>query len=70
MARMQALLLRAKVQTSTTELVEPFRLLDNPGFPVVLTSLADDTVGASVDVLGFPVNDTNVDGSSTTASGW
>ena len=33
-----------------------------PGFPVVLTSLYDDSVGAGFDLDGFPVMDTNNDG--------
>lgn len=33
-----------------------------PGYPVVLTSLYDDTVGASLDPLGRTVTDTNNDG--------
>ena len=41
------------------------QVVGQPGFPVILTSLADDTVGASVDALGFPVSDTNVDGTAT-----
>ncbi|NBP89284.1 MAG: hypothetical protein EBU59_12470, partial [Planctomycetia bacterium] len=46
------------------------QVVGQPGFPVVLTSLADDSIGASVDLLGFPVTDTNVDGTTTTpASG-
>lgn len=38
------------------------QVIGQPGFPVVLTSLYDDTVGASLDAYGFPVTDTNVDG--------
>lgn len=42
------------------------QVVGQPGFPVILTSLADDTAGASLDAYGFPVNDTNVDGATTT----
>ncbi|NDC63034.1 MAG: hypothetical protein EBZ59_03405, partial [Planctomycetia bacterium] len=37
-------------------------VLGQPGFPVVLSSLKDDSVGASLDSLGRPTNDTNADG--------
>ncbi|MEI6504403.1 MAG: hypothetical protein WCO90_00805, partial [Planctomycetota bacterium] len=47
------------------------QVLGQPGYPVVLTSLADDTVGASRDPLGITVKDTNGDGPSTgTAADW
>ena len=47
------------------------QVLGQPGYPVVLTSLADDTVGASRDPLGITVKDTNCDGPSTgTAADW
>lgn len=36
------------------------------GFPVVITSIKDDAVGASLDPSGFPQTDTNGDGSATT----
>ena len=36
-----------------------------PGFPVVLTSLRDDTVGAGFDATLLPQTDTNGDGSTT-----
>ncbi|MFO1062605.1 MAG: hypothetical protein U0892_01855 [Pirellulales bacterium] len=39
-----------------------------PGFPVVLTSLKDDTVGAGFTPDGLPQLDTNGDGSATQAS--
>lgn len=42
------------------------QVVGQPGFPVVLTSLSDDSVGASVDLLGFPVTDTNGDGAAST----
>ncbi len=44
------------------------QVIGQPGFPVILTSLRDDTVGASLDPLGETVKDTNVDGSSTAAA--
>jgi len=45
------------------------RIVGQPGFPVVLTSLRDDDYGASFDPAGFPNNDTNNDGASTGAPG-
>lgn len=44
------------------------QIIGQPGFPVVLTSLADDTVGASFTPAGFPQTDTNNDGSLSTPS--
>jgi hypothetical protein len=44
------------------------QVIGQPGFPVVLTSLKDDTIGASLDPIGLTVKDTNVDGSSTSAA--
>ncbi|MCA9021317.1 MAG: pre-peptidase C-terminal domain-containing protein, partial [Planctomycetaceae bacterium] len=44
------------------------QIIGQPGFPVVLTSLADDTVGASFTPAGTPQTDTNNDGSATTPS--
>lgn len=38
------------------------QIIGAPGFPVVLTSLRDDSVGASLDTRGFPQTDTNGDG--------
>ncbi len=38
------------------------QIVGAPGYPVVLTSLYDDTVGASLDPLGRTVTDTNNDG--------
>ena len=38
------------------------QVIGAPGFPVVLTSLRDDSVGASLDTRGFPQTDTNGDG--------
>jgi VCBS repeat-containing protein len=40
-------------------------VVGQPGFPVVLTSLADDTVGAGFDPLGDPQTDTNNDGNAS-----
>jgi hypothetical protein len=41
------------------------QIVGQPGYPVVMTSIADDLVGASLDANGFPVTDTNVDGAAT-----
>lgn len=41
------------------------RILGTSGFPVVLTSLSDDTVGAGFDPDGRPIVDTNNDGTSS-----
>ena len=41
------------------------QILGQPNFPVILTSLGDDTVGASTDILGFDVTDTNLNGSAS-----
>ena len=41
------------------------QIIGAPGFPVVLTSLKDDSVGASLDATGFPQTDTNGDGTSS-----
>ena len=38
------------------------QIIGAPGFPVVMTSLFDDSVGASLDTRGFPQTDTNGDG--------
>ena len=35
------------------------QIVGQPGFPVVLTSLSDDSVGAGFDLDGFPQNNTN-----------
>jgi hypothetical protein len=45
------------------------QIVGQPGFPVVLTSLADDSVGASLDPQGFPQTDTNNNGPSTGSPG-
>jgi hypothetical protein len=44
------------------------QVVGQPGYPVVLTSLKDDTVGASLDPLGRLVKDTNNDGSESAAT--
>jgi hypothetical protein len=47
------------------------QILGAPGFPVVMTSLTDDTVGAGFDPNGRPLVDTNNNGPSTgTAGSW
>jgi len=45
------------------------QVIGQPGFPVVLTALADDSVGASFDPAGFPQTDTNNNGASTGSAG-
>ncbi|GAB6185874.1 GEVED domain-containing protein [Thermopirellula anaerolimosa] len=45
------------------------QVVGQPGYPVVLTSLADDSVGAGLDIFGNPQYDTNGDGASTAAPG-
>ncbi len=44
------------------------QILGQPGFPVVLTSLNDDSVGASLDSRGFPQFDTDNDGAASPAA--
>jgi VCBS repeat-containing protein len=44
------------------------QVIGAPGFPVVLTSLADDTVGAGFDFAGRAMLDTNNNGTLTTAA--
>jgi hypothetical protein len=48
------------------------QVIGQPGYPVILTALADDTVGASIDPIGVTVTDTNGDGSASrpTAGEW
>lgn len=41
------------------------QVVGQPGYPVVLTSLADDSIGAGVDPLGRLVKDTNTNGTAT-----
>jgi hypothetical protein len=43
------------------------QIIGAPGYPVVMTSLADDSVGAGMDASGKPQFDTNNDGSKTRA---
>ncbi|MBM3969998.1 MAG: hypothetical protein FJ302_09060, partial [Planctomycetes bacterium] len=43
------------------------QILGQPGFPVVLTSLNDDSVAASLDPRGFPQFDTDNDGAASPA---
>ena len=45
------------------------QIIGQPGFPVVLTSLKDDTVSAGFLPNGFPSFDTNGDGASTPQAG-
>ncbi|GAB5405864.1 MAG: hypothetical protein Aurels2KO_40950 [Aureliella sp.] len=45
------------------------QIVGAPGFPVVLTSLADDTVGAGFDPTGRALVDTNNDGNSLGSPG-
>ncbi|HUT95464.1 MAG TPA: PKD domain-containing protein [Thermoguttaceae bacterium] len=45
------------------------QIIGQPGFPVVLTSLADDSIGASFDPDGYPHLDTNNNGPSTGSPG-
>ncbi|MEQ9070012.1 MAG: hypothetical protein RLO18_24985, partial [Gimesia chilikensis] len=44
------------------------QIIGQPGFPVILTSLADDTAGASFTPAGLPQTDTNNDGDASTPS--
>jgi hypothetical protein len=48
------------------------QVIGQPGYPVILTSLADDSVGASLDPIGVTMTDTNGDGSASrpTAGEW
>ncbi len=47
------------------------QIMGAPGFPVVLTSLSDDSVGAGFDPSGRPLVDTNNNGASLgTAGSW
>ena len=45
------------------------QVVGQPGYPVVLTSLNDDTVGASIDPQGRTVKDTGNDGATSPAAG-
>jgi hypothetical protein len=42
------------------------QVVGQPGYPVILTSLKDDSVGASLNPLGMTVKDVNADGSAST----
>jgi VCBS repeat-containing protein len=44
------------------------QILGSPGFPVIMTSLQDDSVGAGYGPLGLPFSDTNGDGTATTGA--
>jgi hypothetical protein len=44
------------------------QVIGQPGYPVTLTSLRDDGVGAGLDPQGFVVKDTNADGGATVAA--
>ena len=44
------------------------QVIGQPSFPVIITSLYDDSVGASLDAYGFPITDTNVDGTGSEAA--
>ncbi|MEX0669581.1 MAG: fibronectin type III domain-containing protein [Pirellulales bacterium] len=44
------------------------QIVGQPGYPVILTSLRDDTAGASVDPLGRLLTDTNADGAASAPS--
>jgi hypothetical protein len=44
------------------------QVVGQPGRPVILTSLNDDSVGASLDAVGLPTKDTNSDGAASTPS--
>ncbi|MEI7780428.1 MAG: fibronectin type III domain-containing protein, partial [Planctomycetota bacterium] len=45
------------------------QVVGQPGYPVILTSLKDDTVGASLDPLGRPTKDTGNDGGTLPSAG-
>lgn len=45
------------------------QIIGQPGQPVYLTSLADDSIGAGFDLAGSPLTDTNNDGPSTGSPG-
>jgi VCBS repeat-containing protein len=44
-------------------------IVGQPGFPVILSALADDSVGSGFDPYGIPQTDTNGNGSSSGAPG-
>lgn len=45
------------------------QVIGSPGFPVILTGLRDDTVGAGLDLLGQPLLDTDGGGASVASPG-
>ncbi|MGQ9504528.1 MAG: GEVED domain-containing protein [Thermogutta sp.] len=45
------------------------QIIGMPGYPVIFTSLADDTVGAGFDRFGYPQYDTNGDGEGNGSPG-
>jgi hypothetical protein len=45
------------------------QVVGQPGYPVVLTSLNDDSIGASLNPLGLTHTDTNADGTAGTDAG-
>ncbi len=45
------------------------QIVGSPGFPVVLTALSDDSVGAGFDALGMPLVDTDGNGASVGTPG-
>ena len=45
------------------------QVIGQPDFPVILTSIDDDTVGAGFDPFGFPLTDTNGNGVSAPLPG-
>lgn len=51
-----------RTATNTDRVGGTLHVLGQPGFPVILTSLFDDTVGAGLRPDGSPQNDTNNDG--------
>jgi len=44
------------------------QIVGQPFFPVILTAITDDTVGAGFDLAGLPLKDTNSDGAATSAA--
>ncbi len=46
------------------------QIIGQPGFPVIITSLTDDEVGASLDTDGLPQTDTSANGASAGTAGF
>jgi hypothetical protein len=46
------------------------QIIGQPGFPVVITALTDDSVGAALDTDGFPQVDTSANGNTTPVAGF